>query len=131
MIDAEGRTLPSVLLLGGFYLISRLLDWPPFFEAFGFSAPSSAAALVIFGFAFEPVGYFLSPLFSFISRRFEYQADRFAVQLTGNHADLSEALLVLSRDNLTNLTPHPWYSFFHYSHPTLVERITAMRKRVG
>ena len=62
------------------------------------------------------------------SRRQEYQADRFAVRAVGSAAGLRSALLRLGRENLTNLSPHPLYSFFHYSHPTLAERIAAMER---
>ena len=106
------------------------LDWlmaqPGLYGAFGFSRPSLHAALVIFLFASSPFTYFLTPLFSMLSRRFEYQADRFACSLTGTPDDLTNGLLRLSKNSLSNLTPHPWYSFFHYSHPTLGERIAAM-----
>jgi STE24 endopeptidase len=60
------------------------------------------------------------------SRRQEYEADRFAVQGIGSASGLKSALLRLSKDNLSNLSPHPLYSFFHYSHPTLAERIAAL-----
>jgi STE24 endopeptidase len=39
---------------------------------------------------------------------------------------MKSALLRLSKDNLSNLAPHPLYSFFHYSHPTLSERLAAL-----
>jgi STE24 endopeptidase len=36
------------------------------------------------------------------------------------------ALKKLSVDNLSNLTPHPFYVFLHYSHPPVLERIRAL-----
>jgi STE24 endopeptidase len=36
------------------------------------------------------------------------------------------ALKGLARENLSNLTPHPAYSAFYYSHPTLIERVAAL-----
>jgi STE24 endopeptidase len=46
----------------------------------------------------------------------------------GSPDPLIGALLALSTENLTNLVPHPWYSFYHYSHPTLGERIRGMKE---
>ena len=37
----------------------------------------------------------------------------------------------LSKENLANLNPHPWYSFFHYTHPSPVERIQAIDKAIA
>ncbi len=119
--------LSLVTMCIGFWILSLCVDYLPFYEAFGFKEESYYAALVIFSFASSPFTYFLSPLFSIFSRKHEYEADRFAVDAVGGSKDLSDALLALSKKSLSNLTPHPWYSFFHYSHPTLYERIKAMQ----
>ena len=71
----------------------------------------------------------LRPLFSLWSRRQEYRADRFAAAALGSGKTLQAALLALSRDNLSNVVPHPWYSFVYYSHPTLLERIAALDEK--
>jgi len=62
---------------------------------------------------------------SIISRKHEYEADKFAIEHADPQAMIS-ALKKLSGKNLSNLTPHPLYVFFHYSHPTLIQRIKAM-----
>ncbi len=67
--------------------------------------------------------YWTCPLSNYFSRRFEYEADQFAKEQSsscGHH--LIQALKKLYKTNLGNLYPHPWFSFFHYSHPTLLER---------
>jgi STE24 endopeptidase len=64
------------------------------------------------------------------SRRFEYQADAFASKAMGESASLVGALRKLNEKNLSNLTPHPLYSGFYYSHPTLLERERALVKQV-
>jgi len=110
-----------------FYVASLLLNSNMFFNAFGIDLPSSYALLVLLSVAFEPIMFFLSPLTSIFSRKNEYEADRFAVDSVGNSSDLEFALAKLSTESLSNLNPHPWFSFFHYSHPTLVERIKAMK----
>ena len=62
-----------------------------------------------------------------LSRKNEYEADAFTkANFEAEH--LISALKKLSINNLSNLTPHPTYVFFHYSHPTLLERIRALNK---
>ena len=112
--------------LVGLWILAQLLGYGPFFAAFGFAEPSYHAAVVLMAFCSGPFTFILTPLFAIWSRRNEYAADRFAIDATGSRDSLKGALLVLSRDNLSNLSPHPWYSFYHYSHPTLVERLEAM-----
>jgi STE24 endopeptidase len=63
-----------------------------------------------------------------LSRKDEYEADAFARDAMGSYKPLSEALRELHKENLSNLTPHPIYSNFHYSHPTLLEREEALRQ---
>ncbi len=122
----KNLVVSGLLMLIIFYAISLLVDYTPFYQAFGFSTPSYHALFVLFSIAMSPVMFFISPLFSIMSRKFEYEADEFAVKAVGNSKDLSDSLLKMSEKNLSNLTPHPMYSFFHYSHPTLYERIKAM-----
>jgi STE24 endopeptidase len=112
----------------GLLVLDWLLHEPGFFAAFGVSRPSYHTALTVFLFTSGPFSYFLTPLFAAISRHFEYQADRFACSMTGASAHLVDGLLELSKKSLSNLVPHPWYSFFHYTHPTLAERIRAMER---
>ena len=122
----KGILLSILVTSIGLWLLSLILNYQPFFTAFGFSSPSYHAAIVLFVFCSGPLTFFLKPLFSIWSRRHEYEADRFAVEAVNKASDLAEAILTLSRENLSNLTPHPWYSFYYYSHPTLMERIRAM-----
>ena len=63
-----------------------------------------------------------------LSRKHEFEADRFAVTTMQNGQPMEEALINLTVQNMSNLTPHPWYSAYHYSHPTPVERIKAIRE---
>jgi len=122
----KGIAVSLLLSLAGFWILSLLLHWVPLYQAFGFGQPGYHALLVLLAFCSGPFTLFLQPLFAMWSRRHEYEADRFAARGVGSAAGLKSALLRLSRDNLSNLTPHPMYSFFHYSHPTLAERIAAL-----
>jgi len=124
----KGIAASLALSLVGFWIISLLLPYLPLYQAFGFHRASYHAILILLAFCSGPFTFFLQPLFSIWSRRHEYEADRFAVQAVGSAAGMISALLRLTRENLSNLTPHPLYSFFHYSHPTLAERIAALEE---
>jgi STE24 endopeptidase len=114
-------------LLAGLYVLSVLLEFPPLYRAFGLN-PSSHAALVLFSLISGPATFYLGPLMNRLSRRHEYEADRFAAQTLGDSEAMKEALINLTVKNLSNLVPHPWYSAYHYSHPTTAERISGLRK---
>ena len=73
--------------------------------------------------------FWLSPLANLWSRRYEYEADTYAAQITGEVDSLTGALRKLNEKNLSNLTPHPLFSAFYYSHPTLLERETARKAK--
>lgn len=114
--------------LAGFALIGWLASQPGFTGAFGFKAgPEVAPAMLLFALLSPAVLFWSSPLGNLWSRKHEFQADRYAREAVGGPEALIGALRKLSEKNLTNLTPHPWYSTFHYSHPTLAEREAALK----
>jgi STE24 endopeptidase len=121
-----GLMISSILSLAGLYVLSLLVNKPWFYEAFQFAQPSAYAALLIFMKTSGAFTFFLSPLSSILSRKHEYEADRFAAEVMEKREPMIQGLVKLTRDNLSNLTPHPWYSFFYYSHPTVMERIRAL-----
>src|SRR5205809_3835358 len=104
-----------------------------FYRAFGFEyeggflAVNVVPAMLLFALLAGTITFWLSPLLHIWSRRFEYEADAFAHVTTGEAQPLIQALRKLSEKNLTNLTPHPIYSAFYYSHPTFLERERALR----
>ena len=119
-------TLASLMFFG---LIGIILNWESFFSAFGFNSPSLHALLFCLTFYTRPLALLFSPITSKWSRKHEYQADEFAVKQMGDSMPLKEALLKLGKGNLSNLNPHPLYSFWHYSHPALSERLTALEAK--
>jgi STE24 endopeptidase len=123
-----GLFIHLIFSLAGLFLLSWLAKHSWFYEAFGFNHASAQAALFIFSIASGAFLFFVEPLFSMLSRSHEYEADRFAAESTGASEPMIGALVKLTRDNLSNLTPHPLYSFFYYSHPTVMERIRALEK---
>jgi len=104
-----------------------------FYRAFGFehqtgfAAANVVPAILLFALLAETFGFWFSPLIHIWSRRFEYEADAFARVAMGEKQSLIQALRKLSEKNLSNLTPHPLYSGFYYSHPTLLEREHALQ----
>jgi STE24 endopeptidase len=116
--------------LAAFYLISVVAREPWFYRGFGFEPGNLAPALLLFALLSGVVTFWLSPLAHWWSRRHEYEADAFAAQTMGEAQSLIGALRKLNEKNLSNLTPHPFYSGFYYSHPTLLERERALGGRM-
>jgi STE24 endopeptidase len=114
--------------LFAFYVLSHAIQWPTLYDAFSAGVAKNYIGLVLFALFAGVVTFPLQPLFQLMSRRYEYEADRFSIETTGDKESMQGALKKLAKDNLSNLTPHPWYSFFHYSHPTLKERLDAIAK---
>ena len=119
--------MQGLILFVGLYILSRLVNYEPVFSAFDLQ-PSNHAALVLFSLLSGPLTFYLAPLVNLLSRKHEYEADRFAVITLGKGKPMEEALINLTVKNLSNLTPNPWYSAYHYSHPTPTERIGAIRR---
>jgi STE24 endopeptidase len=113
------------------YLLSRLFNLGIFYQGFGFSHPSTYAALVILSLSLSSLSFLFTPLFSALSRRFEYKADKFALKNLDDPRPMTEVIAILAKENLSTLNPHPWYSFFHYSHPSPVERVKAMERIIA
>lgn len=114
-------------LLVSFFILHLLSTQSWFYVAFGFSTGSIAPAFMLFFLLSGTVSFWISPLFNRTSRKHEYEADAFAVRAVRSADPLISSLRRLSEKNLSNLTPHPAYSAFYYSHPTLIEREAAMR----
>ena len=107
------------------YVLSLFVYQPVFSEALGISNHSFHIGLIAFSILYTPISEIFSLIFNLFSRKFEYQADEYAKK-TFDGKYLIEALKTLSKDSLSNLTPHPKYVWWHYSHPTLFERITRL-----
>lgn len=118
----------AAMMLGGFGVLAWLAQSTWFNPAFGFPAGALAPAFLLFGLLSGLVTFWFSPVTNFFSRKHEYEADAFARSAVGGAAPMLGALRKLAQKNLSNLTPHPWYSAFFYSHPTLVEREAGLAK---
>ena len=113
----------SILLTGlTLFVLSLFINNPEVSMAIGVSQPSFHAALIGFGILYSPISEITGLAMNFLSRKFEYQADDYA-KATFAAKPLITSLKKLSKNSLSNLTPHPAYVFMHYSHPPLIERI--------
>ncbi|WP_378187174.1 M48 family metallopeptidase [Aquimarina sp. W85] len=110
-----------------FWLLAYFIDNPVLAQAFGVSNPSFHIGLIAFGILFSPISEITGLLMNIVSRKFEYQADNFAKKTYARNFLIS-SLKKLSKNNLSNLTPHPATVFVHYSHPTLLQRIKNLRE---
>ena len=123
----------GILQLGALFFVLRLiLERPALFAAFGIDQPSPWAAIALFGLLLAPVELALSVALHAWSRRHERQADRFAVDTTGDGPALARGLERLAADSLSNPTPHPLTVWLEYSHPPVCERVRTLDPaRVG
>jgi len=108
------------------FLLSVFLRSTGLYAAFAISQPSVYTGLVFFGLLYTPLQLVLSVVLQAISRRNESAADRFAAATVKERSSLADALKKLSSNNLSNLTPHPFYVFLSYSHPPLLQRVRAI-----
>ena len=117
----------EIASLAGAYIAFLLLKSDYLSVLFGLQHDSFFARLVLLSLIASIATWPFSPLLNIISRHFEREADDFACKLTGSGNSLASALVKLSKDNLSNLHPHPLYWKIHYSHPPAVIRIRYLK----
>ncbi|PWN08256.1 M48 family metallopeptidase [Rhodohalobacter mucosus] len=110
-----------------FALLSLFLQVPALFDAFFMEQMSVYAGLLFFGLLYSPVESILGIFMQRLSRKHEYEADRYAANTIEKPEEMVNVLKKLSKDNLSNLTPHPFYVFLNYSHPPVLRRIEEIR----
>jgi STE24 endopeptidase len=110
------------------YILSWFISNPVLSESLG-TPQSFHISIIVFGILYSPLSMILGLAMNVLSRKHEYEADKFAAE---NYAakPLADALKKLSVNNLSNLRPHPVYVFFHYSHPTLLQRLSALNQLI-
>jgi STE24 endopeptidase len=117
----------SILLTGlTLYILSVFISNPLLSNAIGVEIPSFHAGLIAFGLLYSPISEATGLIMNYFSRKFEYQADDYAKN-TYKAEPLITSLKKLSKNSLSNLTPHKAYVFMHYSHPTLLQRIQNLK----
>jgi len=119
--------ITSILLTGlTLFILSIFISNPLLSNAIGVEIPSFHAGLIAFGLLYSPISELTGLIMNYVSRVFEYQADDYAKN-TYKAEPLISSLKKLSKNSLSNLTPHKAYVFMHYSHPTLLERVQNLK----
>ena len=112
----------NVQTFATFALLGWLLSYPELSTALGASVQSFHLSALAFFILFTPLSIVLGLINNSWSRHNEYDADTFAQQ-TYDVAPMKSALTKISTDSLANLSPHPLYVAFNYTHPTLLQRL--------
>src|SRR5690606_29470279 len=108
------------------YILSIFISNPLLSNALGVEIPSFHVGLIAFGLLYSPISEITGLIMNWFSRKFEYQADNYAKN-TYAADPLITSLKKLSKNSLSNLTPHKAYVFMHYSHPTLLQRMKNLK----
>ncbi len=117
----------SIIITGAYLYLFQIFSTSDIIaQAMGVAKTNFHIALTAFGILFSPIDFVLSTITNIFSRKNEYQADEYAAT-TADPGMFISALKKLSVENLSNLTPHPLYVFFEYSHPPLLQRIERIR----
>merc|ERR1712167_54274 len=96
---------------------------------FGFVNTNAVmVSLTVFSLLLSPIEQIMRLLMTMLSRRNEYEADSFAV-LKGRAEALCSGLMQIQNENKGEMNPDPWYSWYHYSHPHVTERLRAIREQ--
>lgn len=109
------------------YLLGLFVSSPELSMALGVKQPQFHIGLIAFGMLYTPVSMIIGLVMNIISRKNEYEADNYAAS-NFNSQSLINALKKLASNNLSNLTPHPFYVWVSYSHPSLHQRVLNLMK---
>lgn len=110
-----------------FFILSLAIEFKPLYEIFNMIPGTSYGLLVLISLVSSSFTFFISPFTNHLSRKDEFGADKYAKEIIGDGESLKNALLNLSKENLSNLTPHPAYSAYYYSHPPVFERVKKLQ----
>ena len=112
-----------------FFVISILyknsLSW------FDFESITQIAALPLLSLWAMIIGLIQSPIGNILSRKYEYEADRYAIESTLKPESFINTLNKLTDQNLGDREPHPFIEWFFYSHPSIKNRINAIKNFVS
>ncbi len=128
--DTMKNTFYTVLLMA---VVTAAAAWfalnPGISAEYGFSAMNPAFGVILLeSVVLNPIITVLTIPRAAMARRYEYRADGEAVE-SGYGEALVSALKKLSRDNFSDLNPHPLIVRLEYDHPTTADRIVAIRRR--
>ena len=109
-----------------FFILSLFIMNKELFDVFKMQELSIYASLLFFTILYTPISMLMGFLFSFISRKNEFSADAYSAKTAKLPGNLITGLKKMSKENLSNLTPHWLNVMLNYSHPPVLERIKAL-----
>lgn len=121
----------EIFSLIALYIAHRLIQTDLLLILFNIDTDTIFAKLILLAFLGGIISIILQPIANFFSRRRERQADMASYELTNDAEGMISALVKLSKENLSNLYPHPLYVFLYYSHPPILERIRTIKSFAG
>eukprot|EP00397_Hematodinium_sp_SG-2012_P035891 GEMP01038681.1.p1 GENE.GEMP01038681.1~~GEMP01038681.1.p1 ORF type:complete len:457 (+),score=72.77 GEMP01038681.1:52-1371(+) len=128
----QGLIITSIHLFAVFFAYGQVVQGPLMTQILqDFQYPANTASVVVsltlFSALLTPIESVIQVIMTLRSRRNEFQADAFASEM-GRGRDLMVALKGISKENKGELNPDAWYSWYHFSHPPLTERLGAIEK---
>lgn len=117
----------EVFSLIALYISFKIIQSDALLTLFHIRTNTLFAKFIILAFLADIFSLLFTPCVSYFMRRHERQADSASYELTGDSESMVSALVKLSKENLTNLYPHPLYVTLYYSHPPILERIRYLK----
>lgn len=111
-----------------FYIVMKLTYLNIFLDSFSLIDKPYLTKFIYSIIFLQSFLWILNLPITILSRKNEFDADEFSFKLVGTAEPLINSLIKMTKDNLSNPYPHPFYSWLYYSHPPLLERITNLQK---
>jgi len=124
----SGIILSSIQTGIMFFILSFFIMNESLFSVFYMDNLSIYASLLFFSMLYSPISMITGIVFMIISRKNEFSADAYSSKTANLPESLISGLKKMSKENLSNLTPHWLNVFLNYSHPPVIDRINALRK---
>jgi len=109
-----------------FFVLSIFMMNSDLFSVFKMDHLSIYASFIFFSILYTPISMIMGFIFSFISRKNEFAADAYSAKTAKLPNSLISGLKKMSKENLSNLTPHWLNVMLNYSHPPVLDRIKAL-----
>jgi len=114
----------SIIAAAAYFVVAL----PQVSQAFGFVDANVVFGVYVLFIMFSPIDLVLDIPSNALSRKHEYEADAYAKKYSDNSDDMADALKKIYKEDLGNLTPHPFVVMMEYTHPPLSKRLAALEK---
>jgi len=119
--------IQTIIMGLNIFFVKQLADLSGFLQAFHLTETHYITRFIFSLIYISSIFWILQYPITWLSRKHEFKADNFSARTTGNPKPLINSLIKLTKDNLSNPYPHPFYSHLYYSHPPLIERIKNLK----